>query len=182
MVNMARILQGPRWTYDDLARLPDDGNRYEIIDGELIVSPSPSSRHQIVVLALYRQLFAACPSPLRVLVAPLDVILDEIDVFEPDLVVAERHRFGARGLQGVPLLAVEVVSPGSERDDRVRKFAKLQEAGAPAYWIADPVELTLAVFELRGEVFEQVAFVSERESWVSESPFAAEITPSRWLD
>ncbi len=169
------------WTRDDLVGLPDGGSRYEIIDGVLIVSAAPSTRHQRVVLALYRTLFAACPPELEVFVAPLDVVLDETTVLEPDLLVARRDRLEAHGLPGRPELAVEVLSPSSRGVDRLLKFERYQRAGTPAYWIVDPDALTLDAFELRGDDLVQVVHVTGDQVWRADLPFGVEVAPASWL-
>ena len=78
---------GRPYTVDDLERFPDDGNRYEIVEGSLHVSPAPMPRHQVVVANLHRALHDACPPHLRVLFAPLDIVLARDTVLQPDLLV-----------------------------------------------------------------------------------------------
>ncbi len=182
MVSMITIPRDRLWTRDDLEHLPDDGNRYEIIDGALIVSPAPVTRHQIVVLALYRSLHAACPAPHRVLVAPLDVVLGDRDVLIPDVLVARRDQFDRRGLPGRPELAVEILSPSTRRTDRTLKLQRYERAGTPAYWLADPDQLTLTAYELRDGRYEQVAHVTADQTWTARVPYEVTITPGTWLD
>ena len=97
----------------DLERLPDDGHRYELIDGVLIVSPAPRIPHQDVAGNLHVLLRATCPQELKVLFAPVDVVLAEDTVLQPDLLVAPREQFSRTELPGPPLLAVEVLSPST---------------------------------------------------------------------
>lgn len=80
--------RGRALTREDLAEMPDDGHRYELLDGVLIVSPAPSTRHQRALRNLFRVIDAACPESLEVLFAPLDVVLADDTVMQPDLVVA----------------------------------------------------------------------------------------------
>ena len=183
MVGMSSsVLRGREWSRADLAELPDDGHRYEVLDGALVVTPSPTSDHQFALFALYRQLIAACPRSLRVVGAPLDVTLSDDSVLQPDLLVGEVQRFGPRGLAGRPELAVEVLSPGSQVVDRNLKFERYERAGTPAYWLADPDVLTLTAYELREGRFELVAEVSGQESWTAAIPYQVTITPGAWLD
>ncbi len=125
-----------RWTAADLETLPDDGLRYEIIDGTLVVSPAPAKRHQRVAARLHGILSGSCLAELDVYFAPLDWKVDEHTVVEPDLLVVP-----ARDIDEpvqTPLLVVEILSPSSRTLDRVTKFHVYAEAGVPQYWIVDP--------------------------------------------
>ena len=104
------------WTRHERDALPDDGNRYELIDGVLIVSPAPQWRHQRASMRLSVVLIGAVPAELEVLAAPFDVTLSDDTVMEPDLLVAPVAALAQRGLDGAPLLAVEIASPSSRRD------------------------------------------------------------------
>ena len=126
--------------YDDLAHVPDDGQRYELLDGELHVTPSPSPLHQRVSKRLQRQLEAYFEGRGlgEVFNAPLDVILSFHDIVEPDLiVVTDPAQISARAIEGPPTLAVEVLSPTSEHRDRGVKARRYAELGVPHYWIVD---------------------------------------------
>ena len=101
------------WTRHERDALPDDGNRYELIDGVLIVSPAPQWRHQRASMRLSVVLIGAVPAELEVLAAPFDVTLSDDTVMEPDLLVAPVAALAQRGLDGAPLLAVEIASPSS---------------------------------------------------------------------
>ncbi len=100
-------------TRADLVQVPDDGHRYELVDGTLVVTPAPAVRHQRAVANLLVCLKASCPDPLDVLTAPLDVALADDTVLQPDLLVARRGDFTDRDLPVAPLLAVEVLSPST---------------------------------------------------------------------
>ncbi len=138
------------WCYDDLAAIPDDRNRYEIIDGELIVSPSPIITHQQVSANLHVLLRRALRDPglAEVLYAPCDVILGPRRVVIPDLVVVRTARAGIiteRAIEGVPDLVVEILSPSTAKVDRGRKQRLFGEVGVPEYWLVDPRARTLEV-------------------------------------
>src|SRR3954469_8788645 len=105
--------RGRALTRADLERMPDDGHRYELVDGTLVVTPAPSPRHQIVLARLHRLLADACPADLLVLFAPLDVTLDDSTVLQPDLLVSSAADFTDRDLPVAPLLALEVLSPST---------------------------------------------------------------------
>ena len=131
-----------RWTVDDLRDLPSDGNRYEVIDGELFVTPSSSWTHRRAVLELARLLEDYFTTQLiaNVLIAPADVTFSRTRVLEPDLFVVPLVN-GRRPNQfedvGRLLLAAEVLSPSTARADRVHKPVLYREERVPDYWIID---------------------------------------------
>jgi Uma2 family endonuclease len=133
----------PRVSYADLERLPDDGRRYEIVDGELFdVTPAPSPLHQRVSKRLQRQLeeYFEAAGRGEVFDAPLDVIVTPHDVFEPDIViVTDSSQVSRRAVEGVPALVVEVLSPSTTAYDRRTKGRRYAALGVPHYWIVDPV-------------------------------------------
>lgn len=118
----------------DLDAMPDDGRRYELIDGSIIVTPSPSMRHQYASGRLHLLLSAACPADLIVLFAPFDVALDDTSVLQPDLLVARSADFTEQDLPLAPLLAVEVLSPSTRRIDLTLKRSRYEAAGTVSYW------------------------------------------------
>ena len=129
------------WTPDMVRALPDDGNRYEVVDGELLVTPSPTWTHQRAVLRLATLIDGYVQKlPLDVMVAPADIELDAHGLVQPDVYVQGfvdgRH---ARAWNaGAPLyLVVEVLSPSTALVDRTTKRRRYQRAGIPEYWIVD---------------------------------------------
>ena len=145
-------------TYADYAALPDDGKRYEILDGELFVTPAPTSGHQIIVANLVRALDSYV-QPRRlglVLFAPLDVIFADTSIAEPDILYLDNSRsslMARRGIEGPPTLLVEVLSPGTARSDRHVKFALYARYEVPFYWIVDPVVRALEAYRLEGGAY-----------------------------
>jgi Uma2 family endonuclease len=144
-----------RWTYEDYLRLPDDGQRYEVIRGFLYVSPAPSFDHQYTVWTLGRLLgnFVAEHCLGVLLGAPFDIRLPRgiANPVQPDLIFFRRERqprSGDRGFDGAPDLVVEVVSPGNWRLDRKIKLSAYHEAGIPETWLVDPIARTVEVFVL----------------------------------
>ncbi len=130
------------WTAAMVRDLPDDGRRYEVVDGELLVTPAPAYRHQRAVGELYVVLhtYLSAHRVGSVLVAPADVVLDLRTLVQPDLFVVPL--VGGRPPEnwdeaGAMLLAVEVLSPSSARADRQIKRRRYQRAGVPEYWIVD---------------------------------------------
>lgn len=182
MVGMTAILGGRDWSRADRDALPEDGHRYEVVDGALVVTPAPSPAHQIALFGLYRQLYASCPRHLWVLGAPLDVVLDARTVVQPDLLVARRDQLTPRGLTGPPELAIEILSPSTQVVDRTLKLDRYERAGTRAYWLADPDALTLTGYELSAGHLHQRAHVTGHDSWTATIPYPVTITPAAWLD
>jgi Uma2 family endonuclease len=174
--------RGRPLTRDDLERMPDDGHRYELIDGTLVVTPAPSPRHQTVVAGLHLVLAQACPSHLRVLFAPLDVVLAVDTVVEPDLLVARKSDFTQRDLPVAPLLAVEVLSPSTRLFDLNLKRARYERAGCPSYWVVDLDPPSMRVWQLADGEYDEVAFVKGAEPFAAASPFAVNVVPDALLD
>lgn len=149
------------YTFDDLAHLPDDGRRYEIIGGELIVSPAPLVVHQRTVGRLFRRLADHVDEHQlgEVFVAPLDVAFSPFDSVEPDVfyLSSERlHLVHPGSVAGAPDLVIEVFSPSSRRMDLIRKQALYATYGVREYWLVDPVARTVQVLSLRDQRFESV--------------------------
>lgn len=130
---MANVL-----TIEDLEALPDDGRRYELIGGAIVMTPAPEPVHQRVSRRLVALLDAAVPPGYEVFDAPIDYDLAGGQRVEPDIIVVPDASVGEKRLAGPALLVVEIVSPGSRINDRVTKRAAYAEAGVPAYWIVDP--------------------------------------------
>lgn len=165
-------------TRADLGRMPDDGHRYELIDGVLVMTPAPAHIHQRIVSNLLVQLKQACPADLEALVAPFDVVLSADTVMQPDLLVAPREDFTEQELPMAPLLAVEVLSPSTRRFDLMIKWSRLEEAGCAAYWVIDADTPSLIAWELRDGAYAQVAKVAGDESARLTSPFEVTVVPA----
>jgi len=126
------------FTVDDLEAMPDDGRRYELIGGAIVMTPAPEPVHQRVVFGLSRRIEDACPPGHEVFFSPIDFDLPGGQRVEPDIIVVPNSSVGEKRLAGPALLVVEIVSPGSVVNDRVTKRDVYAEAGVPAYWIVDP--------------------------------------------
>lgn len=160
------IAQGT-YTYADLANTPDDGRRYEIIDGELIVSPSPVLDHQRVVGRLYLWLgsFVVARQLGEVFVGPTDVFFSESNVVVPDVLFVAGDRsdiLHRRYVAGAPDLVIEALSPKTRRIDLGRKKALYAATGVAEYWIADPSARTVDVWTLVDGAYEPVAPADDR--------------------
>lgn len=177
MGSMTTPTLGPGHTRDDLDRVPDDGNRYELIEGEIVMSPSPRTRHQVIAANLFTLLRAACPPELMVLFAPFDVALEERSVVVPDLVVFDPVLADEHGLEAAPRLVVEILSPTTRGRDLVRKKRLYERSGVASYWIVDPDdEVSLTAWELRHGEYQAVASIAGPESWTASAPFPVTVS------
>ena len=155
------------WTVDDLADLPDDGQRYEVIDGELLVTPAPALRHQAAVLQLAKLLMPYLDrEPVgQLTISPADIRFSKHRGVQPDLFVAPFVN-GSRPRQWSDIrqliLAVEVLSPSSIRADRVVKRAMYLDQRVPQYWVVD---LDARAFERSAPENDQVDVLTDRLEW-----------------
>lgn len=139
---MAIMPLGRVWTRDEVLALPDDGFRYELVDGELLVSPSPRPLHQSALMSLLLRIdpYVRRQRLGETLCSPADLDLRNGQLVQPDLFVASPVN-GRRVREwhevGVPLLVVEVLSPSTARYDRLVKRSRYQRSGVPVYWIVD---------------------------------------------
>lgn len=145
-----------RLTYDDFARFPDDGLRHEIIDGVHYVTPSPLVRHQVLVGRLHFAIEAhlrAHPGTGQVFLSPLDVVLSNYDVVEPDLLFVGADRDGivtTKNFRGAPSLVVEVLSKHTKSRDRRLKRDLYERTGVSEYWLVDPEASAITIYLQEG--------------------------------
>jgi len=138
------ISQTHVWTYDDYMQMPDDGKRYEILDGELIELPGPSLQHQRIIGCIFRILseYVERHSLGEVFVAPTDVRLSPVNVVQPDVLFIGTANTGRLGngmnVQGPPDLCVEILSPGTRGRDLAQKRDIYARFGVREYWLVDP--------------------------------------------
>lgn len=149
---------GTKFTHADLLNLPEDNKRREILEGELLVTPSPSASHQTILLNLATALRGYLKDrPVgKVFVSPLDVILSEFDVLQPDLVFVLNEKSGIvkDWVRGAPDLVVEILSPTTAARDRGIKLKAYARFGVKEYWIVDPDEQAVEVYRLTPEGYE----------------------------
>ena len=159
--------QQARLTVRDYFDIPeDDENRYELIDGELYMAPGASWRHQRNKGKLYSALerFVYANGLGEVIDAPFDVYLSNEDVFQPDIAFISNERMDIihpDGVHGAPDLVIEVLSPGTERRDRILKRERYERFDVREYWQAEPIAKTITVLRLRDGAFEQVGVFTE---------------------
>lgn len=152
------LLQQWKLTYDDYCTFPEDGRRHEILDGEHAVTPAPTPRHQRAVRRLGTSLenFVAGRGLGEIFFAPIDVVLSESTVVQPDLlwISPERsHLVGASNLQGAPDLIVEVLSPATRRTDENLKRKLYERFGVREYWVVDLDIEQVKVWHLEGDFY-----------------------------
>jgi len=184
-VRVSELVMGDlpqEWTLDDLARLPEDGHRYEIVDGGLHVSPPPGSRHQVSASRLGHALRLAAPPELEV----LDGVGIDLgrSMFVPDISVVA----AAVAVSGVPLfnpaevrLAIEIVSPSSVSMDRLLKPTRYAEAGIPSYWRVDfgrTGEPTITVYDLDGDKYLETVAIPAGKQVEVERPYRVVLAPA----
>ncbi len=146
----------PRVSYADMERWPEDGRRYELYDGEVFEIPSPLPIHQIVLGRLHIALAGYVQSHGGiVLVAPLDIVLTDFDVVQPDLLLFTRERQHLVNPRKVtrhaPDLAIEILSPSTSANDRGRKLRLLARHHVREYWLVNPDAPSIEVFGLSGD-------------------------------
>lgn len=175
-------LEPGTFTLADLDALPDDGMRYELVDGVLLVTPAPLPLHQFAVVELSYLLRHRCPADLRVFVAPLDYRPTPRRSLQPDVLVCRRADVGPKAIEKPLLLAVEILSPATQSKDLVYKRRLYEEAGVASYWTFDPAKEQLTVLELVGGRYEQRAVVTGKEAFDAERPYPVRIVPADLVD
>ena len=159
-----------RLTYQDYFDLPESDDRYELIDGELYIAPAPIPERQLFLYYLAKAIeeFATRHGLGITLIAPLDVVLSDDDVFQPDIVFVsnERRSIIKKGLniQGAPALVVEALSPSTAQRDRTLKRERYAKFGVREYWIADIVGGTVEVNVSEGETFSVAGVYGEGDA------------------
>ncbi len=158
-------------TYEDYARTPDD-ERWELLDGELVIVPSPNIPHQRVVTDLMTLLnvFVKNRDLSSVYAAPTDVVLSDTNVVQPDLlfVSGEReHIITHANIQGAPDLAVEIRSPSTAERDLTVKRRLYAEHGVKEYWLVDPDAMTVTVLLLGERGYEEAGIYGSGQSFGS---------------
>jgi len=173
-----------RVTYAQLQQWPDDGRQYELYDGEVIVVPSPFPRHQRVASNIEDILrdYESAAGGLT-FHAPLDIVLSEHNVVQPDLLYFREERRGLvkdwEATRAAPDLAVEVLSRSTEARDRGRKMELLARFGVVEYWIVDPARNTLEIYVRRDAAYERAVAADDRAAVTSPTLRGLSFTTSR---
>ncbi|MER6990931.1 Uma2 family endonuclease [Saccharopolyspora hirsuta] len=168
-------------TVDDLERLPDDGRRYELVDGRLDVSPAPLSGHSLIEAKLcgYFNYVVAPKGYLALQGAGIDFNAQRTHHRIPDVVVLETKNFVRPRLTAPPLLAIEVVSESSFFRDYNTKAREYADFGIPAYWVVNPLLETPRILELRidGGDYREVQEAVGENAFTTDFPFPVTIVP-----
>jgi Uma2 family endonuclease len=164
-----------RFTYEDLAGFPDDGRRHEIVGGDHYVTPSPNVKHQAVLGNLMTALRNSLELDPRgfVFAAPLDVVLSDLDVVEPDLIYISRERRAIltdQNVRGAPDLLVEILSPGTRKTDEVVKRKVYEHYGIAEYWVVDPELDTIKIYRRERDAFVRAAELSSEHADILTTP------------
>lgn len=173
-----RPLEPGEFTLVDLDALPDDGMRYELVDGLLLVTPIPSLLHQTAVLHLCLRLYTACPEDLKVFIGPLDFQPTARRSVQPDILVCRQEDVGPRAIEKPLLLAVEILSPATHLTDLFLKRRLYEETGVTSYWTFDPETEVLIVLELEDGRYLERAVVKGEQVLEAELPFTVRIIPA----
>jgi Uma2 family endonuclease len=168
---MAKVVRGRTLlTYSDYVKIPEDGQRHEIIEGRHYVTPSPITRHQRISRHTQFQLYEQIelPGHGEVFDAPTDVVLSDSDIVVPDIFVilaANASIIGEKNVRGAPDLAVEITSPSTKKRDQQLKRRLYEKHGVPEYWVVlvdeDAVEklvLSGGAYESRGRFADRITF------------------------
>lgn len=174
---------GRSLTWEDLQSIPDDQHHhYELVDGSLLVSPSPDLRHQNCVLELAARLRLEVPRHLIVVVAPFDFVPRAGFSLQPDVMVLDRDRVEANRTVVAPLLAVEVMSPSSRSTDPGLKRLVYSEHGVRDYWIVDPQGPSVRAMHLVDGRYVDHAFVRGTEQFQAQEPVVVGFSPQELLN
>jgi Uma2 family endonuclease len=155
------VARGVRFKAEDIWDAPEDGNVYEVIDGELYVTPAPAWRHQraLMKLAAPIAMYVFTHGLGEVATAPTGVVLGGGSGVQPDLLYVSRerlHLISERGVEGAPDLVVEVLSPSTQARDRGIKMRRYAASGVPYYWLVDLDAPALEAYRLGTEGYERV--------------------------
>lgn len=175
-----------KYTYDDYAKLPESAP-YQLIEGELVMTPAPSPFHQIVQSNIWLELgvWVRQRNLGRVLASPIDVYLSEKETYQPDIIfisTSRRNIIGEKKIEGAPDLVVEILSPTTGYYDLTHKKRMYAESGVKEYWVVDPVEKTFEVWENVGGDFRLISSARAQGAVRSKLLEGFEITLAKVLE
>ena len=162
-------------TYEDYCQIPEDGNRYEVIDGLLFMAPAPFVRHQRVSLQISFRLveYVKLSGSGEVFYAPCDVVLSENNIVQPDVLYISENRTSIitdKNVQGPPDLLIEILSQSNRQHDEIVKRELYERFGVLEYWIVDPDAETVKVYRLQDGSYGEPSILSRKNNDELESP------------
>jgi len=156
---MYSVLHPPRTMLEVFEGLPE-GTLCQLINNNIVMSPSPKTKHQQILKKIFRQVdkFIEQEGMGEALFAPLDVYLDEKNVFQPDIIFISKNNLSIieEKIKGAPDLVIEVLSPGTEKYDRKDKRAVYEQYGVKEYWIVDPLSKDVAGYQLTANKYKEI--------------------------
>lgn len=167
------VIEKKKFTYEDYLKTPDD-KRYELIEGELLMTPSPIPQHQRISRDLEFELlrFVKANNLGEVFDAPCDVYLDDENVVQPDILFISKERLniiGEKNIKGSPDLVIEIISESSAYRDMVQKKKLYAKFGVKEYWVVIPEEGSIEIFILKDSTYQPCKTYSRED--ILESPF-----------
>lgn len=167
------------YTLEDLPVFRDTWSEFtiQLIDGELVMTPSPGWAHQVVQTELTLILGAVLPPGLRLIAPPMDLRVSERTALQPDLMVLDRALRFSGEITEPPVLAVEILSPSSRRTDLVRKPEALARFGVEHYWVIDPEHPAIREFRLVDGRYVTAQIVEGEDLFSTELPFPVSFRP-----
>lgn len=173
-------------TYDDYALLPDDGKRYELAGGTLeLMTPAPTPKHQAICTQMLKVLANSCQPEYIIFASPIDLILSNTEVRQPDIVMVHRSKMDIvtrRGIEGIPSLVAEIVSPHSVKRDRFDKLKVYARYNIPEYWIIDPANEALEQYVIADSKFRLLNVYGKEDAVHSEQIKCASFTIAEIVD
>jgi len=173
-----------KFTYDDYLLLPDDGKRYQIIEGEIYMVPAPAPYHQDILGKLFVLLltFVEERGLGRVYLAPCDVILSEVDIVQPDIFFISKERehiITEKNIRGAPDLAIEILSQSTAKFDKMVKMKLYERSEVKEYWLVYPDREEIEVLALRGGCYESMGVFGIEQSFESALLKGLRVSPDR---
>lgn len=169
-----------RFTVEDLHAYREQRQdpTVQLIEGELVVSPSPGWIHQVVHSQLFEVLTRAAPRSVRVISAPMDLRAGARSVLQPDLMVIDRSLTFDSEVTIPPLLVIEILSPSSQRTDLMLKPQTLARFGCEHYWVVDPLCPAIRAFRLADGAYVASETVEKQELFSTDVPFSLSFRPA----
>lgn len=166
------VSEALKFTYSDYRLLPDNGKRYEILEGELLPAASTTTKHQIVLLNLTINLSSYVEKNRlgQILIVPIDLVLSKFDVVQPDIFFISKennHIIKSKHVEGAPDLIVEIISSGSAQRDRIIKRKIYALHGVKEYWLVHPEKEQVQVLRLEKGDFKRIVDLNKQDTLTS---------------